>query len=92
MQITTEAIEKAKATVSTCHALEAHLRPTFDAQMADLDLKGLKALAREALVSTRGCRVRADYLRKIEAAWRAEVWDAAGYRYGMRPRRFFIAA
>ena len=82
MPITKEAVEQAKAMIERCHAAEAKAAPQFMAHLRALKLPTLKALARDAKANTRGCRVRADYERAIVKVWRAEVWDAAGYRYG----------
>lgn len=84
--------EQHAATTAAAQEVEAQIRPAFRAMLADLKLPQLKALAKQVRANTRGAQVRRDWERAIEKVWRAEVWDEAGYRYGVRPARQFPLA
>jgi hypothetical protein len=75
--------------LAAAQALEARLRPAFRASLEEMSLSDLKVEAKRVIAYTRGCRVRKDFERAIEKVWRSNVWDAAGYRYGPRPKRVF---
>lgn len=77
----TEMYDHAKATQDAM-ALDAKLAPSFQAFLAGLKVSELKTLARTERANTRGCAVRADWVRAVEQIWRRQVWDEAGYRYG----------
>lgn len=79
-----------RPTVQECWALEAKLRPGFDELVLKMKMPELKQFAKLVIANTRGCMVKADYLRAIEQRWRTEVWDIAGYNPpAMRTRPMF---
>ena len=77
--------------IAEAQALTEQLWPAFNASLQSKTIAELKALAKDCRANTRGCAVKKDLVRAIAQVWRSEVWDEAGYRYGPRPKRYFIS-